>query len=210
MTHYLGTANSEIERLAGIVRRLRDFYRPTHQEMRPTDVQAVLDSVLSLSGKQLQHGKISIEPEWGSNLPLVQANPDHLKQVFLNLVLNAMDAMSEHGGTLRVRTARDCMLPRDGPPQPAVRVEIGDTGVGLPPEVASHLFEPFVTTKADGTGLGLSISYQIVEEHGGQITASSQAGVGTTFTILLPAPTWQDKAREMPPLEQFAVPFPLA
>ncbi len=211
MARYLGIANSEIERLAGIVRRLRDFYRPTHQEMQPTDVQAVLDSVLSLSGKQLQRGKISIEPDWESGLPLVQANPDHLKQVFLNLVLNAMDAMSERGGTLRVRTARDWMQPRDGLPQPAVRVEIGDTGVGLPPEVASHLFEPFVTTKADGTGLGLSISYQIVEEHGGQITASSQAGVGTTFTILLPAPTWQNKACQvLLPLEQFAVSFPLA
>jgi two-component system, NtrC family, sensor kinase len=152
-----------------------------------TDVQVVLDGVLELAGKQLQHSHIAVEREWATGLPLIQANVDHLKQVFLNLVLNAIDAMSAQGkGTLRLRTGLDQMQSRDNRPLPAVRIEIGDTGPGIPPESLSRVFEPFMTTKAEGTGLGLSISYGIIEAHGGQITATSQVGVGTTFTILLP------------------------
>jgi two-component system, NtrC family, sensor kinase len=188
MTRYLGMAETEIERLANIVRRLRDFYRPTRQERQLTDVRVVLEGVLELTGKQLQHSHITIEREdlAGVELPLIWANADHLKQVFLNLVLNAMDAMSARGGTLRVRMALDTLQPRDGPPRPAVRIEFSDTGEGIPPEIMSHLFEPFITTKPDGTGLGLSISYGIIEAHNGQITAASRSGEGTTFTILLP------------------------
>jgi len=120
-------------------------------------------------------------------LPMIEANPSYLKQVFLNLVLNAVDAMSEHGGTLRVRTALDQMQsPREKQQVPAVRIEFTDTGIGMPPEVMAHLFEPFVTAKKDGTGLGLSISYGIIEAHDGQISATSQVGVGSSFTILLP------------------------
>ncbi len=193
MARYLGMAETEIERLANIVRRLRDFYRPTRQERQLTDVRVVLEGVLELTGKQLQHSHITVEREdlAGVGLPLIWAKPDHLKQVFLNLVLNAIDAMSApaageaRGGTLCVRMALDT-LPRDGPPRPAVRIEFSDTGEGIPPEIMSHLFEPFITTKPDGTGLGLSISYGIIEAHNGQITATSQVGEGTTFTILLP------------------------
>ena len=195
MARYLGMAEAEIERLANIVRRLRDFYRPTRQERQFTDVRVVLDSVLELADKQLQHSHITVEREDLTDvggLPLIWANADHLKQVFLNLVLNAIDAMSApagggaRGGTLRVRTALDAHQPRDGPARPAVRIEFSDTGEGIPPEIMGHLFEPFVTTKPDGTGLGLSISYGIIEAHNGQITATSQAGEGTTFTIWLP------------------------
>ena len=79
------------------MRRLRDFYRPVRQEMQPTDVHAVLRGVLDLTSKQLQHAKITVEQEQAYGLPLIQATPDHLKQVFLNLVLNAIDAMSGAG-----------------------------------------------------------------------------------------------------------------
>ncbi len=195
MARYLGMAETEIERLANIMRRLRDFYRPTRQERQLSDVRVVLEGVLELIGKQLQYSHITVEREdtaQGVGLPLIWANADHLRQVFLNLVLNAIDAMSApsaggtRGGTLRVRTALDTLQPRDGPPRPAVRIEFCDTGEGIPPEIMSHLFEPFITTKPDGTGLGLSITYGIIEAHQGQITAASQVGEGTTFTILLP------------------------
>ncbi len=97
--------------------------------------------------------------------------------------------MSE-GGTLHIRTVADQMQDRNSPRLlPAVRVEFRDTGVGISPEALPHLFEPFFTTKDRGTGLGLSISYGIIEAHGGEMTVSSQPGVGTTFTILLPAPS---------------------
>ena len=176
--HYLEIAGNEIERIAAIVGRMRDFYRPVREERQPTDVHAVLDSVLALSNKELQHANVSIVREWASELPMIQANPDHLKQVFLNLVLNAKDAMPQ-GGTLHVRTALDRMPTSDGQsPLPAVRMEFSDTGVGMSPETQARLFEPFFTTKEQGMGLGLSISYGIVESHRGQISVKSQQGRG--------------------------------
>jgi signal transduction histidine kinase len=158
---------------------------------------AVLDSVLDLSGKELQHRQITVERLDSGELPLVQANPDHLKQVFLNLVLNAMDAMPA-GGMLRVRTSLDQIHLGGGEkPQEAVCVEISDTGHGMPPEIQARLFEPFFTTKEDGAGLGLSVSYNIVEAHQGQISVTSGEGAGTTFSILLPvAPSQTPKGSE--------------
>ena len=196
LKRYLGMANDEIQRVSAIVRRMRDFYRPTREEFQSTDVCIVLNSVLELTAKQLQHSNVTVEREGfgdGSGaLPTVWANPNHLKQVFLNLVLNAVDAMSspvdgdQQGGTLRVRATLDQMVQQDHSLMPAVRIELSDTGQGMPPQVLSRLFEPFHTTKANGTGLGLAISYEIVRAHNGQISATSQVGVGTTFTVLLP------------------------
>lgn len=183
---YLEVAGGEVERISAIVRRMRDYYRPTHERLQPTDLLAVLDSVLDLSGRELQHCHVTVERLGCSDLPKVQANPDHLKQVFLNLVLNAVDSMPT-GGTLRVFTSQDQIQPEGAPrPQPAVRVEISDTGHGMPPETLARLFEPFFTTKEQGAGLGLSISYSIIEAHNGQITVASEVGSGTTFCILLP------------------------
>jgi two-component system NtrC family sensor kinase len=184
--HYLGMAGEEIERIAAIVSRMRDFYRPAREERQPTDLHAILESVLALTRKELQHANVSIVREWTGELPMIPANPDHLKQVFLNLVLNAKDAMPQ-GGTLQVRTALDRMPTGDGQsPLPAVRMEFRDTGVGMSPETQARLFEPFFTTKDQGMGLGLSISYGLIEAHHGQISVKSQEGEGTTFTILLP------------------------
>lgn len=186
LKRYLDVAGSEVERVAGIVRRMREFYRAAREERQPTDVHAALDSMLALAGKRLQHSRIVVEREWADGLPLIWANPDHLKQVFLNLVLNAIDAMAARGGTLRVRTALDQIVDSEGTARPAVRLEFSDTGEGMSPDVMAHLFEPFFTTKAAGTGLGLSISSGIIEAHKGQISATSQVGVGTTFVIRLP------------------------
>jgi two-component system NtrC family sensor kinase len=187
MEQYLEMASAEIERIAAIVRRTRDLTRPVREEWQPTDLHDVLDSVLALSGKQLQHGSVAINRDLASDLPVIQANPDHLKQVFLNLVLNAKDAMPG-GGTLLVRTAADRIPSIDGqPPLPAVRIEFSDSGVGMSPETQSRLFEPFYTTKEQGMGLGLSISHGIIKSHRGQIRVNSQVGKGTTFTILLPS-----------------------
>ncbi len=186
LTRYVNVASIEIERLADIVQRMRDFYRPAREGMQPTDVNALAQNVLELAGKQLQHSRITVVREWADALPTIQANPNYLKQVFLNLVLNAIDAIGEQGGTLRVRTALDQMSGRDHQLLPAVRVEFSDTGEGIPPELLPRIFEPFVTTKKTGTGLGLSISYRLIEAHNGQIAVTSETGVGTTFTILLP------------------------
>jgi two-component system NtrC family sensor kinase len=187
LKRYLTMADTEMQRIASIVRRVRDFYRPAPAELKPTDIHAVLTSLLELVGKQLQENNVTVERDWAAELPMIEANPSYLKQVFLNLVLNAVDAMSEHGGTLCVRTSLDQMQsPREKQQTPAVRIEFTDTGTGMPPEVMAHLFEPFVTAKKDGTGLGLSISYGIIEAHDGQISATSQVGVGSSFTVMLP------------------------
>jgi two-component system, NtrC family, sensor kinase len=132
--------------------------------------------VLELSGKELQHSYVNIERIWDPAIPLIIANPDHLKQVFLNLVINAIDAMPQ-GGDLSIRTIFD---------QDNVSIEFTDTGIGMPPEIQARLFEPFFTTKTQGSGLGLSISYGIIQEHDGQILVQSEVGKGTTFTITLP------------------------
>jgi signal transduction histidine kinase/GAF domain-containing protein len=183
---YLGIATGEIERIADIVRRVRAFYRPTVTGMQPTDVHAVLESVLALANKQLQHSHVIVERAWDDNLPTIEANPDHLKQVFLNLLLNAIDAMPD-GGTLRLRTVPHTM-PTSGqdPPPPAVYIEFSDTGQGMSLETQSRLFEPFFTTKEHGSGLGLYISHGIIESHKGQINVTSNEGLGSTVSILLP------------------------
>jgi PAS domain S-box-containing protein len=186
LTRYLGVIGTEIERMAELVRRMRGFYRPARDGRMPTDLHEVLESVLELSSKQLQQSNVSVEYKWTQAVPLVQANPDHLKQVFLNLVLNAIDAMPE-GGTLCITGASDQLQHDGSPPCPAVRVELRDTGTGMSREVESRLFEPFFTTKDHGSGLGLSTSYGIIQSHGGQIIVHSREGLGTSFSILLPA-----------------------
>ena len=186
LTRYLGTVSEEIDRIANILRRLREFYRPAQVQWRPTDLHAVLDSVLELTRRQLQHSGVQVHCAWAEGLQQIEARPDHLKQVFLNLVLNAIDAMPD-GGELHVSTALDQIeSPAGGQSMPAVRIEFSDTGLGMLPTEISHVFEPFFTTKAQGAGLGLSTSYGIIQAHNGQITVSSQVDLGTIFTILLP------------------------
>ncbi len=176
LRRYLGVAEDEIERIAVIVRRVRDFYRPAREDRDEVDVHTTLESVLELSGKQLQHSDVVIDKHWAEDLPPIPANAAHLKQVFLNLVLNAIDAMPS-GGTLSLRTAREDEM---------VRIEFTDTGVGMSEKTQDRLFEPFFTTKPHGSGLGLSISYGIIEAHDGQILVRSEVGKGSTFSLLLP------------------------
>lgn len=187
LDRYLDIVETEIDRVSGIIRRMRDFYRPAaNQGLQPVNVHTVLESVLELTNKQLQHSHITVERRWNTHLPKIQANSDHLKQVFLNLVLNAIDAMPQ-GGTLHLNTGKSQIQPDNGQiPIPAVRLQFSDTGQGITQETMDHLFEPFFTTKSHGSGLGLCISYSIIEAHEGQIKVTSEIGLGSTFTILLP------------------------
>ncbi|MBN1179879.1 MAG: GAF domain-containing protein, partial [Anaerolineae bacterium] len=186
MERYLNIATVEIDRISTIVRRMRDFYRPAREGLQSTNLHEVLEGVLALTGKQLQHSQVEVERDWAAALPMVQANADHLKQVFLNLVINAIDAMPA-GGTIRISTALEQLDRPDAPsPAPVVRVAFADSGFGMSPETLAHVFEPFFTTKEHGSGLGLSISYGIIQSHNGKISVESQEGKGTTFTIILP------------------------
>lgn len=180
-THqYLEVAREELRRANRIVERFRDLHRaPSGQERRPTRLHDVLEQVLLISYKEQERRHVSSVLEVEEDIPLLLAVPDQLQQVFLNLVLNAVDAMPD-GGTLLIRAER-AHLP-DG-----VRVHVQDTGTGISKENMARLFEFLFTTKEHGTGLGLFVCRDVVERHGGRISAESQVGVGTTFTVWLPA-----------------------
>ena len=153
-------------------------------EMVPADVNALVDRVLTLSDKEARNRGVVVERALAEDLPPVSLVPGHLEQVTLNLVLNALDAMPD-GGTLTVRTARE-HANGDGA-EGAVVIEVRDTGVGMSPEVAAHVFEDFYSTKPTGLGLGLFICRRIVEGYGGRIELESAEGQGACFTVHLPA-----------------------
>jgi two-component system NtrC family sensor kinase len=173
---YLTIAGEQLGRIAGIIERMRDFYRPIRGELAPHDLNGLLENTLALAGLNTRHAAIEVIFAPAPDLPEVLCNSDQLRQVFLNLILNAIDAMPK-GGTLTVRTIAG--------PTVAV-VEVQDTGIGIPDDIRARLFEPFFTNKPNGTGLGLSISAHIVTQHGGQLEVDSREGQGSTFRVILP------------------------
>ena len=177
-TQVLEKIERQTFRAAKIVNGLLNLARPAQVDSGPCDINAVINDVLSLLEHQFRTGSIQVRKELAPAAPIVQGIEHKLQQVFLNLFLNARDAMPK-GGWLTIVTRED----RNG----AV-VEIGDTGSGIPAEQLSRIYDPFFTTKeiGKGTGLGLSITYGIVQEHGGTITCDSQVGQGTRFSIRLP------------------------
>jgi PAS domain S-box-containing protein len=171
-------------RIRDIVRDMRCFSHTPDENVTPVDIHASLDVVLRMAHGELKH-TARLEKDYAPELPVVLGSEGRLSQVFLNLVINAVHAMRsetprEH--VLRVRTRLE---------GERVRIDISDTGHGIPPEVLSRIFDPFFTTKPTGvgTGLGLSISHSIVQKMGGEITVESEVGRGTTFTLRLPACT---------------------
>jgi two-component system NtrC family sensor kinase len=175
---YLTMAQAEVQRLIEIVQRMLDFYRPSRGGVVPTHVNGVLENVLALAQKRLQHGDIRVHTDLKADLPLIPMVSDQISQVVLNIVINAVDAMPS-GGDLWLKTD----LSKDGE---WVLVSFRDTGAGMSAEQMANLFEPFYTTKSDGTGLGLAISYGIIERHGGEIEVQSPSGKGALFVVKLP------------------------
>jgi two-component system NtrC family sensor kinase len=173
---YLAITRDQLARIARIIERMRDFYRPDRGEMAPYDLNHMLEETIALAGLALRHAAIQMIFTPDTNLKIATGNAEQLRQVFLNMIINAGEAMPQ-GGTLTVRTSAG----------PAVAVvEIQDTGTGIPESIRRRLFEPFFTNKPNGTGLGLSISAHIVTQHGGQIEVDSREGHGSTFRIVLP------------------------
>ncbi|MEJ5311871.1 MAG: ATP-binding protein [Anaerolineae bacterium] len=164
--------------IADLVKQLQSFSRPPRKDKRPVTLRSLIDDILKLVEHDLRKHNISVTCGCEYQLPQVLGAPDQLSEVFMNLIINARDAMPS-GGLLEIRAATE----NDG----TLLVQISDTGPGIAPEIMAHLFEPFHTTKGEhGTGLGLAICYRIVEEHGGEIWAESRPGQGTTFNIRLP------------------------
>ncbi|MBI5303197.1 MAG: GAF domain-containing protein [Chloroflexi bacterium] len=176
---YLAMAGNELNRLTTIVKRMLDFYRPAKGERTPCDPREILDDVLALAAKRIAQGRVTLHIDWIDNTPTLQLVSNQFKQVFLNLILNALEAMTQ-GGELYIR---GYLVEQKGR---WLAISFGDTGVGISPDELPNIFEPFYTTKADGTGLGLAVCQSIVTNHGGHVTAESAPSVGSTFTVWLP------------------------
>ncbi len=174
---YLDLANTELERLMSTVQRMLDFYRPGRLEPQQVDLAASIRHVLGLMAPQLDSRGIHVTTSFSSRLPLISAVSSQLEQVFINLILNAYDAMPK-GGELRI-SAR---LIRD-----TVEVLFHDNGPGVSDELRNKIFEPFVSSKEGGTGLGLSVSYGIISAHGGNLDLVPDRYPGACFRVTLPA-----------------------
>ena len=172
----IGEMRHQVERLTHTMESLLSFARPPKAHLRSTDVNATLEKVLFLIRQQGRDGAITVEADLPAGVPHVLADPSQLEQVFLNVCLNACQAMLPKGGSLTVRTR---------PGEGNVAVEIADSGPGIPPDLRASVFKPFFTTKREGNGLGLAISARIVAEHGGHIGYRCPPEGGTIFTITL-------------------------
>ena len=176
----LETIVRETTRIRGIVQGILDFARETPMQKKPRKIDEVLDQTLEIVVHQQRFFGITLEKKYDPSLPEVVVDANLMEQVFMNIILNALDAM--HGsGTLTVKTR----LNNDW-----AEVEFSDSGTGMPEEILDKIFDPFFTTKDStegmGMGLGLAVSYGIVKNHNGDISVSSKAGQGTTFSIRLP------------------------
>ena len=168
----------EVERLNRVIGQLLEFARPMNIEKKPTSLRALVQHSLKMIEADAHRKGIKINTSISPDIKEALIDPDKIKQVFLNLYLNAFEAM-ENGGTLFVELRKD---DRAG----AVRIIISDTGTGIKDEDLARVFDPYFTTKSSGTGLGLAIVHKVIESHGGEVRVENRPGEGTAVTILLP------------------------
>ena len=180
----LATIVTQVERITKVMNQLLTFARRRTPERRAVDLGEIVDDSLEMFQERIAHSRITVDKSIESSLPPVHADRDQLIQVLINLVMNSLHAMPE-GGRLRLSLAREGSH---------VCLGVSDTGHGMPEEIRSKVFEPFITTKdfGKGTGLGLTVVKGIIEEHGGTIFVESVVDKGTTFWIRLPLDEAQD------------------
>lgn len=184
---HMATINEELDRIARIVRQLLDLHRPPDQTVRETNLNQMLEAMLSLMEKGLTKDKIYVHRDFAPGLPTLVIAPDLFQQVFMNLVRNAADAMEPNGGEITVKTETRAEALTGGE-RALICITVSDTGPGIPEEIMGHIFDPFFTTKPPdkGTGLGLAVSYGVVRKYGGWIDVASKPGEGAAFTVCLP------------------------
>ncbi len=173
---YLGIIDEEIDRLNRIVVDFLFAVRPIRVEPLPMDANALVESLVDFFREECDRAGIDIGRELDSDLPQIWGDERLLRQMFINLIKNAMAALPE-GGEIALKTRRD---------DDFITISVSDNGMGIPEEVLPKIFEPYFTTKIDGTGLGLTMAYKVVKEHGGDIRVQSEIGAGTTFSVKLP------------------------
>lgn len=181
---FQGLALKEVDRICGLINDLLSFARPSKPNVALENVNDVVDNIVRILETQAKEKNIELKRDFNANLPKVWIDREQMKQVFMNLILNAIQAMKE-GGAIILST-RAVTRNEAQPAGEFVQVEIQDTGVGIPTENLQHIFDPFFTSKDEGSGLGLAVSHQIVQEHGGFVTVESMVGKGTSFFVHVP------------------------
>jgi signal transduction histidine kinase len=176
----------EVARINSRISDFLNYTRPAKLELRPLDLRATAEDAMRLVEVQATENGVATNIEQQGEVPHVMADAESLRSVLTNLYINALQAIDGRGGSLSVRLASA----DDGR---RARIEVADTGAGIPPENISHLFEPYFSTKETGTGLGLAIVKKAVDDHGGTIEVQSEVGRGTTFTITLPTTVTSEK-----------------
>ena len=183
----------EVDRIDTIVSRLLDFARPRPVQFEPQNIRVIVDEVLALVDNETRRGKIDVRFDHPNEDLAVYGDEQQLHQVFLNLVMNAIDSMDNHkSGFLRIEIGQGFLPPNDGErnsvfnTQPCVVVTLEDSGCGISDDSIQELFTPFFTTKDKGCGLGLAVVHGIIGEHGGNIDVSSSLNEGTLFRVSLP------------------------
>jgi signal transduction histidine kinase len=177
----LEVISEEIGHIESIVSSFLQFSRPPKLVMQKINPSEVVDLALRLLHHRLESFGVRVELIRENPLPEIWADPDQLKEVIVNLLVNACEMMAQ-GGIIRISEG----VKADGPTGPSVTITINDNGPGIPETLQENIFQPFFSTKEEGTGLGLSIANRIVEKHGGTLSLSSQEGQGATFVITLP------------------------
>ncbi|MCS7048311.1 MAG: ATP-binding protein [Verrucomicrobiae bacterium] len=177
----------DVDRITKVIESMLAFARPSQVTVAPHSVQELVEEAVLLAQPRLKSKRIELTKQFHET-PVVKANKQQILQVLLNLINNAVDALPESGGKIRIATGSrwiEPLLPGESRRRAGV-IEVSDNGPGIPPHIRNRLFDPFFTTKKEGTGLGLSISQKIVRDHGGIITVSSIEGKGATFQVSLP------------------------
>jgi two-component system NtrC family sensor kinase len=181
LNKFLNIASGEVDRISSLITELLDFAKPSEPKLELEDVNTILDSMILLLSTETGKKLIQLTKQYGIDLPPIRIDREQMKQAFLNILLNAIEATPENG-KVTVRT-RSFVKPGG---QPYLQIEVSDTGCGIAAEYLEEIFNPFFTTKETGSGLGLSIAHQIVQEHKGYITVESQLDQGSSFYINLP------------------------
>ncbi len=173
----LAIIKGEINSIDHIIKEFLAFTRPEKTKKTDVNINNVLEEVIALTRPKMEQSAIHLNDRFSSTLPTIKGNNDALKQVFLNIVLNAIQAMDDEGGILSIETSA-----HNG----NLSTIIKDTGVGIPEKNLKKIFDPFFTTKEEGTGMGLALAYNIITDHSGRIDINSTLGIGTIVKVMLP------------------------
>jgi signal transduction histidine kinase len=185
--YFLKVASGEIDRLTGLINELLGFARPTEPRLEGEDIHAIIDKMEVLIATEARKKNVTLHKNYAPDLPQVRIDAEQIKQVLLNILLNAIQSIRGEG-EIWVET-RMVQVPLDEKIEPFIQVEVRDTGVGIPQENLERIFDPFFSTRPEGSGLGLAISHQIIHDHRGFITVESEVAKGTSFKIHLPLKT---------------------